>query len=192
MINLLKRLSLFRSVLLILLLNLLLSSCGYHLQTRRTLPGDVKKIVIPVFDNHTMEPDIEVPFADALQTEFYRTRYAEVVQSKKDADAIVQGTITSFLVSQVARKALPISGPQSDNISVTREYLVRIDVLVKLIRVSDNKVLWQNQIWDSERYIANPGGVPENTRNEDRQRAAIKEIAETLGEDIHVSLTWGF
>lgn len=184
----LKRLSSFRSVLLILSLDLLLTSCGYHLQYVRTLPGNVKKIVIPVFANQTMQPDIEVPFTDELQTQFYRTRYAEVVQSKEEADAIVEGTITEFRVSQVARTPVP----NVQNISVAREYLVSVYVTARLIRVSDKKVLWENQLWDTERYLANPGGQPDNTRNEDRRREAIKLVAKSIGEDIHDALTWGF
>lgn len=135
-----------------------------------------------------MQPDIEVPFTDALQTQFYRTRYAEVVQKKEDADAVVQGTITEFRVSQVARTPVP----NVQNISVAREYLVSIYVTAKLIRISDNKILWENQLWDTERYLANPGGQPDNTRNEDRRRVAIKAIAESVAEDIHDALTWGF
>lgn len=138
-----------------------------------------------------MQPDIEVQFANALQSQFYRTRYAEVVQSRKDADAIVFGTIKSILISQVARKPLPRTSPDN-KISLTREYLVRIDVYAQLVRTSDKKVLWQNQFWDSQRYIANTGGKPENTINEDRRRIAIEDIAETIGENIHDALTWGF
>ena len=184
----LKRLSSFQSVLLILSLDLLLTSCGYHLQYVRTLPDNVKKIAIPVFSNQTMQPDIEVQFTDALQTQFYRTRYAQVVPDRGDAEAILQGTITEFRVSQVARTPVP----NVQNISVAREYLVNIYVTAKLIRVSDKKVLWESQFWDSERYLANPGGQPDNTRNEDRRRVAIRAIAKSVGEDIHDALTWGF
>jgi hypothetical protein len=172
-----ERLLLFLNVLLILSLNSLLASCGYHLQYKRSLPDGVKKIVIPVFENQGMQPN------------------AEVVLNREEADAILQGTITEFRVSQVARTPVvfpPSASPNPPSISIAREYLVSIYVTVKLIRTSDDKVIWENQLWNTERYLANPGGEPDNTRNEDRRRVAIKLIAASVGEYIHDSLTWGF
>lgn len=190
MTDLLKKWWSFQSVWLILSFSVLLTSCGYHLLSPRTLPEGVKKIAVPVFENRTMEANIEVPFTNAVLTEFYKSRYADIVPMRKDSDAVLIGTIVGFSNNQMATpKAAEALNPQ---ISLTREYLVRIDVRVQLVRNSDGKVIFEDTFWDTERYNANPGGLPDITRNEDRQRLAVDVIARDIGEDIHDALTWGF
>ncbi|MFC2075113.1 LPS assembly lipoprotein LptE [Bdellovibrionota bacterium] len=164
------------------------TGCGYHLPKLATFPHGVTKVAIPVFNNKTLEANVEVPMTNALLTEVYKSKYVEVQPFRKDADAVLLGTITKFSNSQVARTRLPVNR----DITLTREYLVRIDVDVKLVRISDKKVLYQQTFWDTERYLANPRGRGDVTRNEDRKRLAINSIAINLGEDIHDALTWNF
>jgi outer membrane lipopolysaccharide assembly protein LptE/RlpB len=90
-------------VLFIAGLLMLLASCGYHTAgSSSRLAPDIKVLAVPSFVNQTHTYHVETGLTAAVIREFNtRTRYS-VVQSKTDADAVLQGTVVSAEVAPVA------------------------------------------------------------------------------------------
>lgn len=80
-----------------------LTSCGYHTTGQVShLAPDVRVLAIPSFVNQTHAYHVETGLTAAVIREFNtRTRY-RVVQSKDDADAVLQGTVVSTELAPVA------------------------------------------------------------------------------------------
>jgi outer membrane lipopolysaccharide assembly protein LptE/RlpB len=94
-----------RGLFLILLAALLagMAGCGYHTAGQGShLAPDVKVLAIPSFVNQTHAYHVETGLTAAVIREFdTRTKY-RVVQSKDDADAVLQGTVVSAELAPVA------------------------------------------------------------------------------------------
>jgi len=78
------------------------AGCGYHTTaSAHQLPG-IKILAVPSFKNQTHTYHVETLLTNAVIREFdTRTSY-RVVQSEADADAVLQGTVTSTEVAPVA------------------------------------------------------------------------------------------
>ncbi len=69
-------------------------SCGpYRLGT--TLPGHLRTVYVPTFENETYQPGIEVDLTDSVITQFRRDGNLRPI-GEEEADSIVTGTITSW------------------------------------------------------------------------------------------------
>ena len=88
-----------RAVVTVLLSLALSCGCGYSLAGRGSfLPEDIRVIAIPAFES-TARPAVAEKMRNAVVDEFNgRGRY-RVVDSENEADAVLRGTITSFLVT---------------------------------------------------------------------------------------------
>lgn len=63
----------------------------------RTLPGWVRGVYIPMFENQTAEPGLEEIATQLTQEEFLADGRVRIVQ-KRDADLILKGTIVNYQV----------------------------------------------------------------------------------------------
>ena len=80
-----------------------LAACGYHTAGKATrLPATVQTIAVPAFVNRTQQYKIEQMLTKAVVREFIvRTKYRIVNKVEPDADAILNGTVTSIQISPV-------------------------------------------------------------------------------------------
>ena len=78
----------------------LLTGCGYHTAgSAAHLPNTVHTLAVPVFQNATQSYHTEVAFTQAVIKEFSsRTPYHTIPGNDPDADATLNGTITSYQV----------------------------------------------------------------------------------------------
>jgi outer membrane lipopolysaccharide assembly protein LptE/RlpB len=115
---------------------LLLTGCGYHTAVSAAhLPNTVHTLAIPTFQNATQSYHTEVAFTQAVITEFSnRTRYKLVVGTDPDADATLNGTITSFQV-------VPLT--YNSQTGQSSSFLVTIKTRVVLMD-RNHKILYQN------------------------------------------------
>ena len=76
------------------------TGCGYHTAgSAAHLPNTVHTLAVPVFQNTTQSYHLEIAFTEAVIREFSsRTSYHLTPKNDGDADATLQGTITSFQV----------------------------------------------------------------------------------------------
>ncbi|MBI3019395.1 MAG: LptE family protein [Deltaproteobacteria bacterium] len=158
---------------------LCLSGCGYHFSTVKDyLPGGVKSIFIPTFQNHTKEAGIENTFTSALRNEFIKSKAIQVV----DPDQ-AEGEI----IGKVTQLSLEATSHQEKNLEergtkiLAREYSATVTVEVSLLRKKDRKILWSRTLSDSRRYSS----AEDLLANETKQREAFDKISVYLMEQAH-------
>lgn len=97
---------------------LLLGGCGYSIgPIKPTTMKDVKKIAVHTFKNDTLEPRLEVLVTSTIIKLIQADGTYQVVD-EKDADALLQGTITQL----DRRPARSVNG----NVLLAREYTLSL------------------------------------------------------------------
>ncbi|MFQ5560188.1 MAG: LPS assembly lipoprotein LptE [Nitrospinota bacterium] len=85
-----------------LFLVVFLSSCGYTLVGHgRTLSPSIRSIAIPILENGTSEPNIEVTVSNVLVTEFILDGRLKV-SKRAEADLVVEGTVHHYDLLEVS------------------------------------------------------------------------------------------
>jgi hypothetical protein len=121
--------------LLVVLLTLLLPSCGYSLAGRGTfLPASIRIIGIPQFVNQTPVPEIEQRFTERVRAEFIGRGKYQVLPQDANVDAVLRGTIMSLSIT-------PTNFNQSQQ--ATR-YVITIATRIEFVDVKADKKLWEN------------------------------------------------
>ena len=150
---------------------LLLAGCGYNFPGQGgSLPGDVQKVYLPLFANRTAEPYLETLLSNDLSEVLSRNGNISQVESRQQAEAVLEGTIISY-----TSKAL--SYDKNDDVG---EYRATIGVEVKLRQVEDNKLLWQGTVVMDDEYLA----ADDKNVQEDLERDAIEEISPRIAEEV--------
>ncbi len=113
---------------------LLLSGCsGYQLGSQ--LPKDINSVYVPTVRNQTDEPLLENEATKAILEQIQRDGSLKIV-AEKDADAILDVTITSYKIE-------PLSF-DSDNRSTPDEYRLLLGARIEMRRNDTGKVLVRN------------------------------------------------
>jgi len=113
------------AVLVVLVLSLLLSGCGYTLgEAKPTIMRRVNTLSVGTFDNNTLMPRIEAQTADAVVKQFQQDGTYRIETADR-ADAIVSGTIIS-----VQRQAMRV---YASNVQQTSEFelVVKVNYTVR-------------------------------------------------------------
>jgi outer membrane lipopolysaccharide assembly protein LptE/RlpB len=160
---------------------LFLTGCGYHTAgSAAHLPSTVHTLAVPVFQNATQSYHTEVAFTQAVIKEFSsRTSYHLVRDNDPDADATLNGTITSFQV-------VPLT--YNSQTGQSSSFLVTIRARVTLTD-RNHKVLFQNSTYlfrqqyetteDLVTFILeDPSAVERISR--DFARAVVSDILESF------------
>ena len=173
------------------LLSTFTMACGYRFGYEfRSLPGGYDKVAIPVFQNTTQEVGVEAYFTNALVREFNRSQVARVAPEGV-APAYIEGVITGVSYQQGG----VIDANRGDNILslpsntvLTTEYRVIVNSMVRLVRASDKKVIWQGNFTSERVYPAPQLGLAginsanalynHNVRHETLQRVALDMMSE--------------
>lgn len=169
-----------------------LTGCAYRLGSPdRTLPGGYKQVLIPIFKNRSLEPQIEVAFTNSLIQEFERSRIARL-SDQSTAEVIAEGVIDSIEYSPGGK----IEGAQEGTI-VAAQYQILIRATVFLKRASDKSLLWQGQFSGERTYVApqvRSAGI--NTVNPlynlSARRQNIEVIAAEMMSEAHDRMTENF
>jgi len=157
---------------LIAVLIISLSGCGYHFTGKRgTLTPGVKTIAVPFFTNKTFEPRIENLFTDALIEEFLKRGKVNVSKGD-DSDATIIGTIKSF-------KETPVSFDRNDRVL---EYRATVTLDISLRRNDNGVIIWKVSSLSGyhEYTVSSKTATTYNNKIE-----AIRKVAEDMSEDIH-------
>ena len=113
-----------------LALAVLVGGCGYSVMG--TLPGDIKTIAIPIFQNLTREPAVEGLITRAVVEAFSTNGRLKVV-SAAEADAVLDGEVVGYSVYSIA----------FDKDSNVREYRLVVSVNLQLRDRRKNEVLFK-------------------------------------------------
>ena len=126
---------------------LVLTGCGYQVRSSvQNLPGGVESLGIPTFGNATHQYKVEQQITRAVLKEFSARTRIPINSNSSGVDAVLAGEIRGFSSSPVTF-GLDTFGSA---------FLVTVHMAVKLTRVRDGAVLWENSNYVySERYVLN-------------------------------------
>ncbi|NLC70555.1 MAG: hypothetical protein GX751_04255 [Desulfuromonadaceae bacterium] len=158
-----------------------LFGCGYHLPGGQgdRLPEGVRVIYVAFFENRTSEPFLENLVSNAVIRRFSKALNVEVVEDPKAAEAILSGTVSSYMSSASA-----YSGREDD----ITEYRSSITCQAVLRSVGDNRVLWKGSAsWSDEYQASFDRGLEESG-----EALAQKDISERLAEELYNRITANF
>lgn len=166
----------YSSIILFLLVG---TGCGYRLGGEGFGPSpEIRSIAIPTFINETYEAGIETIVTNALLRELIKDRRVKVV-GEDEADAIMEGTVTSFSISSVAY----------DPTGVVLEYRTWVSLDVLLRRGKKGAVLWSKRgLTESDVYRVSSDVL----LTEAEKERAIQKIATELARRIRRRLFEGF
>ncbi len=93
------------SLLLVIAILPLLPSCGYTMSGQATgLPEEIKTVAITVFENNSLEPNIEAGITRAIIDQFTSDGRLKIVP-EKTADSVISGVINSYSIEPLAYDA---------------------------------------------------------------------------------------
>ena len=137
---------------LLLVVILICSACGYRVRSSvGKLPSGVQSLGIPTFRNLTSQYKIEQLVSSAVLKEFSLRTRVPVNSSNSGVDSVLLGEIRGV-------SSVPVTfGTQTvGSQTFGSAYLVTVQVSVKLMRLSDSTVIWQNENFlFRERYVLN-------------------------------------
>ena len=173
-----------RRTLPLLAVFLLLQACGYELVKGPGLSGpafsppgaptgEITSLSVPVFRNSTFEPQVPQFFTEAFSLELASSGLVKV--NKPNADAVLQGTVTSVSASLAA-----MSG---QGLAISKV----VTAFISLTLTRDGKMVKAWSFGDSETYDAS------SINTEDfNKRAALVRIAERMARRFHSQLISGY
>lgn len=165
---------------LILLLLLFLSGCGYQVAgSGVAFPNGANKVQIVLFDNLTKEPYLDAIITDSMTYRLMRLHNVEIVDDVAVADAVLSGTILQYSVAASAYDAQ----------DAIQSYRVTMKVAAVMKRVHDGKIIWQGDAIRFQDFVSS--GVDINAQ-EGLEASARKQVAQRLVEDISWQMTTGF
>lgn len=114
---------------------LMVPGCGYRVKSSAgALPAGIRSLGIPTFENRTYQFKLEQQLTGAVLKEFALRTRVPVSSNRSGVDAVLIGEIKNISSSPVTFG--------SD--SFGSAFLVTVQIGVKLVRVKDSKVLWEN------------------------------------------------
>lgn len=158
-----------RAIFCALALGLACGACGYTTSSA-LLPAHLKTVAIPVFENTTIEYNLERDITDAVIARFVQDNHLKVV-SEKTADAVIKGRVVLYKNS--------VFGFSSVNRA--QEYRVTIGVSVVFKDQIKNREIFNEPslIKFSNYYVTNVPG--DSARTElDGRKAAVTKIADEI------------
>jgi hypothetical protein len=162
-------------------LALLLAGCGYRVRSSiGTLPSLAQSLGIPTFQNITTQYKIEQLITAAVLKEFSARSRAVVNSGGSGVDLVLKGEIRDISSAPVTFGAQSV-GSQTFGSA----YLISVQLSVKLMRLRDSAVIWQNDDFVfRERYVVN-GDVREFFSEEN---PALERLAHNLAASLASSI----
>ena len=164
-----------RRVLLIVLVSLSLSGCGYSFVRYGSGLGDVRRVAIRGLSNDSFEPGVETLVSEALAREFLRRGALRLVDTPETADLVIGGAVKNI---EVRRRSF-------SSILFALEYEVRMELALTLARRDGTPVaIDANALAESERYLASSDLEVTRTNRQE----ALRRLAGVLAGRVHDAL----
>lgn len=157
-----------------ILLALLLPSCGYRFTPRGGIvPEGAKTLAVAAFVNDTKEPYVDVEVTKAVVEEFLTDGRLKIV-SPEAADLVMKGAVVKF-------EAVPQSYTAE---SYVQQYAVNLTVNVSIDDARSQKTIWQEKGLGAVFIASYPVTIGDITATkiakEDALRRACGDVARTL------------
>ena len=145
---------------------MVVTSC-YYSTSQGSRAGDIRNIVIPLFDNTTVETGIQETLTDKVIEQFLNNGEFRIVDLRQ-ADAAIIGVITDLQEESVA----------FSEGTLAREVRLWIVVNVRFETVDKKEVVWE------ERQLRTYGDYAIDTGTETEREPAIETAIEKMAEEI--------
>jgi outer membrane lipopolysaccharide assembly protein LptE/RlpB len=170
------------SSLVLVLLFLLLSSCGYRFTpVGGVVPEDAKTIAIPAFINDTTEPYVDVEVTKAVVREFLTDGRLKVVDAET-ADLVLKGTVTKFDMTPSAYTTA----------NYVQSYTVSLGVNVTVEDVKTHKRIWQEKGVSSVFNASYGVSLGDITATKIAKETALKNASRDVASTLRSRLLEGF
>lgn len=149
---------------------------GYRLGS--SLPGNIRTVHVPVFQNRTGEPMIEADITREVIGAIQRDTTFSVTRGSQPADAVLHVTLIRFLMAPVAY--------QSSQNSRADTYRMTIAASYKLVHSVTGKILSQHAWVHGEAIVPIVGDMTSS------KLSALPEASQQLARDIvdKITETW--
>lgn len=164
----------------ILLPSLVAMACGYALIGRGSnIPGDVQVIYLSPLENNTRRAQVEQILLQSIADEVVLRGRFDLASSEEGADALLDGTITGFLVTPIA----------FDDDGLAEEYEISISATMEFRRTPSGEILWRNPNYI---FRENYELTEEEASFFDREILAVEAVAELFAKTLLTDLMEGF
>jgi hypothetical protein len=121
---------------------LALPGCGYSLAGKGNfLPEYIATISIPTFANRSDRVSIEEVFTRKVVEEFTARGRYKIQAEETGADAVLEGTVVSFVTAPTVLEGGSVDDPESSQAST---YTVIVRAQVQFKDLVKDSVIWQN------------------------------------------------
>ncbi len=169
-------------VCLVVVLSVGASGCGYHLVgTSSFLPEELQLLYLDKFKNMSSWSDVDQRLNESLAREWVRRGRFELVEERKKAQVVLEGTIRGISMVPVAL----------DDRGRATEYQMTLTVSVQLldVRGEEPEVLWEDKAFSRRTsYDVDLSAVDYF----DRQIQAMELVSENLSRALVTAVLEGF
>lgn len=167
------------SCLLLSLVIISLSACGYQLRGRGSVwPPGMKRVCVPVFENSSGRFELDLKLTRSVINELIARARVTIEPDQNKAQGLLVGDITSFKVQPIAFS----SGGAASRYKVTVvTRVVFTDLLTDQILFADDNFTYVDEY-----------EVPAGLDYETMENQAIDRLAEKFARQLVVSLLEGF
>ena len=156
------------STIIIILITMLCSACGYRFAEQGRFPGDTERLFVKVLENKTQETGVESIVTNALLSELTLRKTGELASGYDDADVVLSGIVDLVTITTIS-----VSKP-----GVADERRVTVSVDLKLTK-KDGRVVWAaGGLSDFEAYLVDK----DTERTDANRRNAIKVLSKRIAE----------
>jgi hypothetical protein len=161
---------------LVALAGTLLAGCGYSIHG--TLPSHIRTIAVPIFQNRTTEPGVEIAVSRGVVEAFATSGRLRVV-GRDQADAVLEGEVLDYQVESIAY----------DPDARVRVYRLVVTLNLRLHDVRANRLLLDQQGLRERTDFRASDAVAETIV---RESVAVREAAGDIGRAIAALTVSGF
>jgi len=154
------------------LLILTLAGCVYQLGSG--LPPNLKTVYVPAFVNQCGEPQVENETTQATIADFQRDGALQIVPSAKEADLVVDVTLTSYKLEPLRY--------EKDQPKTTKEYRLKIGASVAVKQTAAKTVMTTKSVAGEATFLV-AGDLTSS------KRTALPAAARDLAHKIVQSVT---
>ena len=158
---------LFAIFLAVMVCSLVVNPACYYSTSQGSRTGNIRNIVIPLFNNNTVEPGIEEPLTDAVIERFLTNGQYRIVDMRQ-ADAMIIGVITDVQEESVA----------FSEGTTAREVRLWIEVDVRFETMETKDVIWE------ETQLRTFGDYALDASSDMDREPAIELAIEKMAEEI--------
>lgn len=169
------------------LCSIFFESCAYQLSNKVDhLPENYHSVYVPIFENKSTEPNVEVIFTDSLKNEVMRFGKINLTSYKYNAEGTLSGVVNKIEVtsdeSVIQSKDalfLPYGTVLPTQVKVT------ITATITFTDNKTNKILWSSEYKQSKNYTPPQVTLPvlnsaNNTYNLSERRLTISALSKEM------------